>query len=496
MSGFFRGLKKKVFGDKEGRDSVPAETEAPPIASRVVERRGSESVRNPFFVQIGLDFGTSFCKVVCRDLVIDKAWVYSPSRTGNGEIPFLIPSAVSFDTQTFSPCLNRDGAYQKNYIPHLKMALEKVAKSEWNDTSLQPVKARLGSNGETEVRPFVELAVIYLLAGLLGDVRASIRKRFPGSVEGDQIRVNMAVPVASADDPDVEAVFDRCLRRAWVLADDLAGHPALPIQRLTELVGTHSEQAEGPVAREECYLYPEVSANVQGFIWSRSSQPGIYLFSDTGAGTVDQSLFIFKRDANGEVLLTYLFAQVLPLGSSLIERIASELDGEAEWDVLDAWRRRKESGEESEELNAARDAIEGELSSRSGQTIHSAKMKLISRDQINDLRVIFGGGGHTQRPYAQGVLAQFDSTTFRDELIQRRRRERDVFELGMSEPQDLEFPREKKHWMTRLSVAYGLAFDREQLAPYKLPAELPQPDPTRVFRRERRIILAPTNDDC
>jgi len=50
--------------------------------------------RNPHFVQIGLDFGTAYSKCICRDVMIDKAWVHIPSSPKDKELPFLIPSIV------------------------------------------------------------------------------------------------------------------------------------------------------------------------------------------------------------------------------------------------------------------------------------------------------------------------------------------------------------------------------------------------------------------
>ena len=259
--------------------------------------------------------------------------------------------------------------------------------------------------------------------------------------------VNLAVPVADAERPAVNALYHHVLCQAWMLADQLAGYPPILLEDLEEIVQTVRANI-GEAEQEACFIYPEVSANVQGFVRSRASSEGVYLFSDAGAGTVDQSVFIFTRTDGGEHL-AYLHGSVLPLGSSYIERYAAEISGAGcDWKQLERWRQEKERGGGSPELESARKRVAKELDRGTTKTLALAREKLFRREQILDIRVIFGGGGHCDSPYKWGVLLPFSGSLFAKTVRP------DV--VGLPTPIDLELKASEKSWLPRLSVAYGL----------------------------------------
>jgi len=482
--------KKQVDKQRSQIDKTASSTALP----KAVPKKKAPPKREPYFVQIGFDFGTAFCKCVCRDMFLDKAWVHSVPGHENSEMPFLSPSAVRFDGQTLQRLKNLNGAYEKSGLYHIKMALQRVGLEDWADPTLQPFKVAAQKVKEQDLTRFVGICTIYLLAGILGEIRAEIRSRYPSEVEGDYLAVNMAVPVADANHPRVNRLFDRALRLAWVLADDLAGYPDMNYGELKTLLGKHAKQADRADIREACYVYPEVSANVQGFIRSRTSQQGLYLFSDTGAGTVDQSVFLFGRQ-DGQDHLTYLNAGVFPLGSSHLERLAAENDGGISIENLERWRLKKESGVKAAPLQTAKRTIGIKLGKGTNQSIGLSKKKLFSKRQINDLRVLFGGGGHTESPYRSSVMSTFDGSLFHPEEIKGRKRKGESFDLGMPIPNDLPLQEHQRRWMSRLSVAYGLSFERGQLATFRLPKDVDIPTAQQVWAPSRRRGYAPTKDD-
>jgi hypothetical protein len=146
-----------------------------------------------------------------------------------------------------------------------------------------------------------------------------------GLHKDDYMAVNLAVPVADAEHPQVNRLYQNVLCNAWALADQFKEHPAIDISEVERSVMDIINE-ENKSHSDICFIYPETSANVQGFVRSRVSRPGIYLFSDTGAGTVNQSVFIFLRNNDGEHL-TYLHGSVIPIGSSLIEHHAALASG-------------------------------------------------------------------------------------------------------------------------------------------------------------------------
>ena len=449
--------------------------------------------RDAYWVQIGLDFGTAFSKCICRDLNIDKVWVHKPVNCGSKELPFLIPCNLAFKNGYLSIPYQSNGSYLDGGLPHLKMALQKVSLREWKDPVLRPYQE---VRGETGVAEFVKACSVYLLAGMLGGVKREIEKQFPGQHQEDYAAVNMALPVADVNKPDVKIQFQEVLKLAWVLAEKLTDYPKTKVTDIISLMNEYESDAAKNEVCEACCLYPEVGANVQGFVRSRVSSPGIYLFSDTGAGTVDQSLFIYSR-RDGENRITFLHAAVFPLGSSYIERHALVQAGEEFGPKnLEKWRRLKEAGEDKEPLFIARHKVGEELESKTMQTITQAKLKLPVKSQMNKLKIIFGGGGLCRIPYEKYVLKQFDSHIFPKEEIKERKLNGDLSPIGMPMPTDLSSEEIKQHWMKRLNVAYGLAFYKSDLTRYKLPSEVETPKPEKIFRTQAKMLSAPSKDDC
>jgi hypothetical protein len=298
--------------------------------------------------------------------------------------------------------------------------------------------------------------------------------------------INLAVPVEDAQQPVISRLYHRIICESWQLSDQLSGHPHIHLKELISLrkkIRVNKNHA----LDEACFIYPEVSANVQGFVRSRSSSPGIYLFSDTGGGTVDQSVFIFMRSDYQEHL-TYLTGRVLPLGSSQIERRAAEKCGKTDCLSLEKWRERKERGEDHPELKEAQGWISNKLNRGTEGTLALSKRKLFVKQQLNDIRVIFGGGGHCEYPYKTAAMHPFSGQLFRETLYP------DV--IGMPVPSDLELKSHETKWMRRLNVAYGLSFEKSELAPFTYPKNVSDPTPEEIWQPRKPTGHAPSKDEC
>ncbi len=442
---------------------------------------------DPYFIQIGFDFGTSYSKCICRDVMKNKAWVYIYSKSRDKELPFLIPSTLVIEKNNISHVADTSIHYPENGLYHIKNALVFVADGCMDHPSLAPYHNAVQLKDPNQYPSFVVACAVYLLAGTFGEIREQVHERFPGfgSHPEDYMSVNLAVPVESAQKPQVHRLYKRILSEAWGLADQLAGHPRLHLSELQSLRKKNWENRDQ--FDDACFVYPEVSANVQGFVRSRVSSPGIYMFSDTGGGTVDQSIFIFIRQDYREHL-SYLAGRVLPLGSSIIERFAAEKCGKTDCMTLENWRERKERGEETPELIEARSRIYNQLERGSEGTLALAKRKLYVPEQLNDIRVIFGGGGHCDYPYKKAVMVPFSGQLFRKAFCP------DV--IGLPVPKDMELNDHETKWMRRLNVAYGLSFERSELAPFTYPNEMSDPKPEEIWRSRRIIPDAPTQDMC
>ncbi|WP_281183967.1 hypothetical protein [Trichlorobacter lovleyi] len=442
--------------------------------------------RNPHFVQIGLDFGTAYSKCICRDVMIDKAWVHIPSTPKDKELPFLIPSIVYFKDGRLFADLESKSHYPEHGLYHLKQALEKIALGRLDDPSLKPYKRAIGCSDNNRLIALVEASVTFFLAWIINDVRKHVTKRLKhfGEHPDDYLAINLAVPVADAQRPEVNNLYNRVLCQAWLLSENLNGKQSIDLMEID-----NSRRKTGHLMIESCYIYPEVSANVQGFVRSRASRQGMYLFSDTGAGTVDQSLFIFQRSENGEQL-AYLHGSVLPIGSSFIEHYAADeiTNGDYDWQCLEQLRREKEIGAVSPHIERARKKLHKELDRGTTATIAMARKKLFNRDQIRDISVIFGGGGHCDNPYKRGALSPFSGCLFSPDVIP------DV--IGIPDPVDLELEAANKRWLPRLSVAYGLSFVKSELARFIYPVDIQDPSPQEIWRPFSKTVDAASKELC
>lgn len=492
VSTWIQNLKKKLFGKGPPHNGAKLPSASPAkktSASQILNSGHSVYKRKePYFIQIGFDFGTSYSKCVCRDMMANKAWVHFPSRAEGQEFPFLIPSALLVENGKIAHVKNPQTHYPENGLYHLKHALVKVAMGHWDDPVLDPYRSTIGPSDTNQLSRFVEACAVFFLAGALGEVRERVRQRFSGFglLHDDYMAVNLAVPVGDAEQPEVNRVYDRTIRKAWSLADDLSGHPPIHLTEV-EMLGKKNQRNQDPNFVEACFIYPEVSANVQGFVRSRVSSPGTYLFSDIGGGTVDQSVFIFVRKAEGE-LLTYLSGRVLPLGSSHIEWRAAKSCGKTDCLSLEIWRERKERGEKHFELKEAKEWIAKELGRGTEATLALAKQKLFVKDQLNGIRVIFGGGGHCEHPYKNAVMLPFSGKLFSKPINP------DI--VGLPFPRDLDLASYDTRWMRRLYVAYGLSFEKSELTRFTYPKDSRTPQPEEIWRPHKEVDAAPTKDEC
>ncbi|WP_338604482.1 hypothetical protein [Desulfoferula mesophila] len=438
-------------------------------------------------MQIGFDFGTSYSKCICRDVFKDKAWVCIDEDNDSLQ-PFLIPSNVIYVDGRFIRQRNTDVCYLADCLPNLKLALIKIAKSELQDPVLTPYAKALGSGDGSRLQELVECGSIFFLASAISDVLKDIKSRFPkfSSHPEDYLALNLAVPVSSEGQAEVNGMFRHVLFKAWHLSEIMSSESQLSIREIRKLMENFGGDTDDS-GNGQCFIYPEVSANVQGFIRSRASSEGIYLFSDTGAGSVDQAVFIFIRDETSNKL-TYLSANILPYGSSMVERLASNNSNGWNERELEELRKKKEQEENDPRLIRAKGLIKEEILKGTKKTLALAKKKLYIKDQLRGTRIIFGGGGHCDNPYGNAVQDTFHSNLFRSGMNP------DV--LGMPIPRDLDLPDGSEHWMNRLSVAYGLSYLKEDLAKFTYPEDVIDPSPSEIFNFTKERVRAPSKDEC
>jgi hypothetical protein len=231
---------------------------------------------------IGLDFGTAFTKCIVRNLAAKEAFVVPLL-----EKQYMLPSEVMVSGSDLGLVGESKSDPQPVKVHNLKMALAEIAMGHadgaWANNFRQAT-AHLPAN--SPARNSGDL-VAYFLSRVIQRAKAFIASKSPGFDEsrGDHCFLNMAVPVAHAQETKVAAAFEASLRKAWLLAR----HKDLQEWQQSQLGEALARLQLQPEQDIGCYIYPEVSANVQSYIKSRAGSDGLYLFVDVGAGTVDLS---------------------------------------------------------------------------------------------------------------------------------------------------------------------------------------------------------------
>lgn len=164
------------------------------------------------------------------------------------------------------------------------------------------------------------------------------------------------------------------------------------------------------------------------------------------------------------------------------------MSGNVDWVSLEKWREKKEQGYRDRELMCARDWIAENLSEGTQTTLALAKKKLYVKDQLDDIKVIFGGGGDCDHPYRTAVMKPFRGQMFRTAIT--------PIVVGLPVPRDLEINDSEIRWMKRLSVAYGLSFEKNELAGFTYPKNVNNPTPDQLWPRRKDIPDAPSKDVC
>lgn len=460
MTGLFEKLHAKLFGNKKAQQ--PKTIYSTDTTSHAQYRTTDK--REPYYIQIGLDFGTSFSKCIFREVHANRAWIYRHTDTQN---PFLIPSPVIISNNILSTHRESDILYPENGLVHLKFAIERAFKGDLKSHVVAPYKSASLLYAENNTQKFIDLCAIYYLASTICSIKKKARSIFEdfGTDNADQFCINMAIPVSSASDTPLCNHYKHLLKKAWVSSDIIDSTTKISIAELDSIVTSLDISW---VQDETCSVYPEVSANVQAFIRSPASSPDprtIYFFSDTGAGTVDQSVFTYTAQNDK---LNYFSANVFPYGSSVIESLAH--NGDNSNSSIEFWRKEKEKGSTHRALSAARKRISHELSYKTKKyTLEETIKCLHTGPGVNPIssiiertKIIFGGGGHCFDPYEESTQYAFKLATSNSKDIQT---------TSIKTPQELDLPSGHDHWMRRLFVAYGLSFSTADLAENTFPSE-------------------------
>lgn len=449
--------------------------------------------RDPIDINLGIDLGTSFSKVVWRGP--DKAYPICFGDNPANLDQYLVPSIVVLDEDSIQTSLtpkariNSDGS-----IPNFKMCLACVSEPA---QECQPTNCTL-SNWWRAINSLpepVELVNATFLAHLIyrskNLVRAHLKKL---GVKDSAIRwsANLAVPEKYMDVSLTLASFKRVLRIAWLMSEVLGQLGEIKkTHEVTDLYVSAKKIAESGESFD-CFVYPEVAAEVASVTKPRSAKQGLYAFVDVGAGTVDGSVFRFYRPLKDDPSQFTYAASVIKAGAVHVELNAGEKLAEV---ARDWFKTMKENGGKKAGLSLTPEMIldppfdqslkglEIEVRDELIQLFKAAHEKEPGEFKWRDLQLIIGGGGASLPAYTNAAREAF--------TLKGNHRGGNLTHLSLDSPSDFEMGPLSRNAFHRFAVAYGLSFHHVNLPQVVLAKEVDPAGPGRV----REPIEDPTKDD-
>lgn len=458
-----------------------AATKDPHLPSVKMPSAADHGRRMEHALVIGLDFGTAYTKCVVRDAMVrDPGKAYPVKFQLSDGWSYLVPSVVVRQPTSLYSAFDRsiDGATDR--INYLKMRLV-------SELDQQRADAWRDRGRATEMKQMVA----WYLAQVLAGVGQEIRRRWTdfGSHPRDECFINICVPIAHADGSKVE----RGLLDALCAAHNAVGPGGTQAPTLEQIQAHLLDAPKLRQAQAHCYTYPETSANLQSYLKSRARQPGLYLFSDVGAGTVDLTFFQLLGDTSNDASLRYYHASVLDAGSSRLELIAKDFDPSLKLKDLIATKEgliKNPSTRIACALSRARKQIHDEVATGVGQGVSVTEAKL-HRDrqyqisQMKRIRLMHSGGGYLDDPY--GSATQY--------FYKQRQWDNVPKSRSLPEPDDLAWGNNEKPLpFSRLSVAYGLSYARYELDGHRFPSQTAV-NPDSPIREHKDRPSAPSKDE-
>ncbi|RWE54184.1 hypothetical protein [Mesorhizobium sp.] len=452
------------------------------------EKRGGDGLRqhdarstgrDQVFLNLGIDFGTSFTKVCFRDVGTEDSFLVTFDAISAHDA--LLPSIVAVDKK--GTLYTADQAPRGAVlVPYLKMRL---AGSPIGEDLPVVDGVDLGSREAT-----CALAS-WFLARVLSRSQEWIRKH-----ERDRLKnripvwsANIGVPVEHYDSVAIDT-FRRVLGTSWIWV----ANARLP-KTVGEAVSAYRrdvDRLEGEVS--DFHAVPEIAAAVQSFVMSREAVAGIYVYFDIGGGTVDGVAFKFLNH-HGERRVNFYSGKVSPLG---ISALASALGSGSPRDIDEKKLKRLISNGNFEVLGG----FEHRVRQLVGEVVITAKRKDgrnwqedaiqdqdarktirhlggLDRKKMAPLVVFLGGGGAPSAWYQTAISSTYDK-------FQHFANQIPPYQLvEVAAPRDLDMKGLASSDFRRFAISYGLSIPFGEGPEVGLPSQFANAEPLPV--RQNRV---------
>lgn len=432
-----------------------------------VSSSGKESNR-PIQLVIGLDFGTSFSKVVVGEGRIRYAVPFD--EFGASENRYLLPSALcvlSFNGE----CLLGTGRQDCSVYDNLKMPL---------------IERKFSEDVQVRAAAFLALVLRHTRTWLLDT---------HGSVYRDrkiQWFINVGLPTDSYDDEQLTSVYLAIVRTAWSVSVMENG---VTLQGIFEylnqgdlypsLLAPEAAALELPLPDDRINAFPEFSGQLAGYVRSPRRRDGLHATVDVGGGTLDVTVFNVHQ-SNGEDVYPIFARKVVPLGvryltAARLRELNHEIDSEhSPFDNLPSnadfvkifgmTEKQLEDADRPFRNSVAGAVVDALIYTKQHRYPKAPQWDISSSDYGEPLPGFFSGGGSQAEFYAD-LLRGFEVHEPPCKL------RASVLPI----PDDLEASGMTPQCYARLAVAYGLSFDPFDIGQIRrmnevedIPAEEPQ----------------------
>ena len=467
----------------EGQTDQPGGAGPPPDvapAPRADQAPAIQRSREPFRIQVGVDFGTSATKIAYRAL--ETAAPVRPllfQHGLEGYPSYCLPSVMAVTAQgnlVAGVEATREllGRPWDEGLRRIKVVVAGKCDERFRDPLTEERFHTYLRKAGAEVATAEQLAAVFL-AHTLRTAQVAIRGQPEYAELNLDLAYNVCVPIDHLEHSEGALCFEWVLREAealakeWPEGEDVSWAVAqVPAPPASWRGREDTKAADDPERR--VFPVPEAVAQAASYVASPAARPGVHALVDIGAGTTDVAVFNLARGLDGVETFWYA-AGNLPRGTFAVEQaLAREVQGSGQlsWpemvELLEMLGRPKAEGrltgcvrEQLEQIHALSRCIWADAFR------HRKK-----ETEWKNVQVFLSGGG-SGLPGAVEVFRIPWWKHLRAQGVQYRVE-------ALREPDDYDNVGGRAPF-SRMGVAYGLTVPRPLLGEFVLPKDCPDQTP-------------------
>ena len=238
---------------------------------------GRSASSHPLDVRIGLDFGTSFTKVVIRVPERQIGYAVPFGRLAGESLEYLLPTELYVsDDGVFS----MEPVKGATVLDDIKVKLMNLSPPTSLQEDISPTTAAAG---------YLALVLRYARRWFVATKKESFGDR--------RLRwaFNLGLPAKTDDDEKLREPFSLAGRAAWAASANGGRITFDTVREAETWVGAQPEELDC-----DFELVPEVVAEVVGYKNSRERNNGLHLLVDVGARTLDVGAFVLGASREGD----------------------------------------------------------------------------------------------------------------------------------------------------------------------------------------------------